>query len=147
MLSLPHAYTVTAEATGIGPIKIATRDQPDLELGDSLQLGGVGEKWSPELLLLASASSCYIVALRSLSQASKLPWRHVECAVTGYIDRTDGVVRFTRIATDVTLSVANAVSEDLCERVLRKTERICLIANSLRATRDLTMHITRGPVR
>jgi organic hydroperoxide reductase OsmC/OhrA len=141
MQSLSYSRSVVATGTGVGSIKVAAEGCAPLgREGDEFQ-SELEDHWSPELLLLAAAARCYILAFRSVSYVSKLPWQHVECTVTGQINRADGVVRFTRIATYVKLTVHDPASEDLCRRVVRKTERICLIANSLRAERDLGVDI------
>lgn len=145
MQALPYSRSVTAIGTGVGAIKVVVEN---LALApNDLNAGEPEDGWSPEVLLLASAARCYILAFRSLAYVSKLAWRQLECEVTGQVDRADGVVRFTRIKTSAKLSVPETASEDLCHRVLRKTERICLIANSLRAERDLALEVVRSAPR
>lgn len=144
MQPLPHQYSVAADGSGVGPITIAADNVPTLRAASARELDGPGDQWSPQALLMAATASCYILEFRALAQASKLEWKRIECTVIGTLERVDGVVRFSRAETHVKLLVSGAASDELCKRVLQRAERGCLIANSLRAKRELHAEILRA---
>jgi organic hydroperoxide reductase OsmC/OhrA len=114
---------------------------PELESAAPAEFDGPGDRWSPESLLCAALASCFILTFRAVARSAMLPWRSLECSVVGVLERADGVLQFTSIATKATLTVDPGVDQDLCRGVLVMAEDACLIANSLKAKRELSMEI------
>lgn len=119
---------------------------PALISAPPAEFGGPGDQWSPESLFAAAVASCFILTFRAMARASRLPWTNLECGVEATLERAEGVTQFTRIVTRATLTVPDGTSTVLCERVLNKAEEGCLVANSLRAKRELQMEIVKATV-
>ncbi len=119
---------------------------PALKSAPPTEFGGPGDQWSPESLLAAAIASCFILTFRALARASRLPWTNLGCSVEATLERVESVAHFTRVVTRATLTVPDGTSTVLCERVLNKAEEGCLVANSLRAKRELQMEIVKATV-
>lgn len=146
MQPLPHVYSVTAAGSADGTVSIAAAGLPELASAPLPQFGGPGDQWSPESLLAAAVSSCFILTFRSIARASRLEWTRLECHAEATLDRLEGAMRFTRVVTRAMLTVPAGTSTVLCERALTKAEEGCLVANSLRCERELQMEIVKAPV-
>lgn len=145
MQPLPHIYSVTGSAAAAGQVILSTQGAPDLASAAPSQFDGPGDRWSPESLLAAAFSSCFILTFRSVARASKLEWNRVECVVQATLGRVEGVTQFTRVVTRVTLTIPESADTMLAERALAKAEHGCLIGNSLRCQRELLIELVREP--
>jgi organic hydroperoxide reductase OsmC/OhrA len=143
MQPLPHIYSVTGRAATAGKVILSTQGAPDLASAAPAQFDGPGDQWSPEALLTAALSSCFILTFRAVARTSKLEWSRLECVVEATLGRVEGVTQFTRVVTRATLTVAESADTELCERVLAKAEHGCLIGNSLRCQRELQIEVLR----
>jgi organic hydroperoxide reductase OsmC/OhrA len=146
MQPLPHVYSVAATGNAEGSVSLTAAGLPALHCAPPTEFGGSGDQWSPESLLAAAVASCFILTFRAMARASRLPWTNLECSVEATLERADGVTHFTRVVTRATLVVPDGTSTVLCERVLNKAEEGCLVANSLRAKRELQMEIIKATV-
>ena len=145
MQPLPHIYSVTGSAAAAGQVLLSTAGAPDLASAAPSQFDGPGDQWSPESLLTAAFSSCFILTFRSVARASKLEWNRVECVVQATLGRVEGVTQFTRVVTRATLTIPESADTILAERALAKAEHGCLIGNSLRCQRELLIELVREP--
>ena len=105
MQPLPHIYSVTGSAAAAGQVILSTAGVADLASAAPSQFDGPGDQWSPESLLAAAFSSCFILTFRSVARASKLEWNRVECVVQATLGRVEGVTQFTRVVTRATLTI------------------------------------------
>jgi len=134
MDAFPHHYQASFAATPEQPtLQLDSPSLAALPFAAPAEFGGPGDQWSPETLLVGAIASCYALSFRAVADASKLPWQALRCVVDGTLDRQDRVTRFTAVALDVELDVADAALAERAERLLHKAEEICLITNSLRA--------------
>jgi len=95
------------------------------------EFGGEPGLWTPEHLLLASVSTCYVATLRAVAEASKLEFHSLELAVEGAIEKQEGGFRFTRIILHPAVSIEKEEDRERMGRMLEKAERVCLISRSL----------------
>jgi organic hydroperoxide reductase OsmC/OhrA len=144
MKPLPHVYPVAASLSAGGAVQMQASELPDIEIASPREFDGPGDRWSPETLLAGALASCFLLTFKAVARASKLEWQSVYCAVDATLDRSDGATRFTAFRTRVRLTVPASSDRALCERVLQKSERGCLIANSLNGERTLEMEIVAG---
>jgi peroxiredoxin-like protein len=95
------------------------------------EFGGEPGLWTPEHLLLASVSTCYVATLRAVAEASKLEFNSLELAVEGTVEKQEGGFRFTRIFVRPVVTVGKEEDNVRMGRLLEKAERVCLISRSL----------------
>lgn len=144
MQPLPHLYSTRATATTTGEVRLAVAGAPTLICNAPAEFGGPGDQWSPESLLVASVASCFVLTFRALARAARLDWTSLECSSEGTLERLEGKTRFTRMLTTARLSVPAVADQAACVRILEKSERDCLIANSLSAQRELKVEVVVG---
>jgi len=141
MHPFPHTYQVSVEAAAEGDVAVSAEGLPAFASASPPEFDGPGGRWSPESLLCSAAASCFILTFRAVAKASKFDWRSLACQVEGTLERKDGVIRFTRMATHAVLGVNAGTDNATAQRLLEKAERGCLVANSLTAERVLTTDI------
>jgi peroxiredoxin-like protein len=95
------------------------------------EFGGEPGLWTPEHLLLASVSTCYVATLRAVAEASKLELGSLELTVEGTIEKQEGGFRFTRIFLRPVVTIEKEEERERMGRLLEKAERACLISRSL----------------
>ena len=144
MQALPHTYTVAASGQASDSLTIAAGELDNFSVSPPAQFGGPGDQWSPEDLLMASASSCFILSFRAITSASKFDWLSIECQSTGILDKVERSVKFTKITTAVKLVIADGISKDKAAKLLQKAEDLCLISNSLSCSCHLEIEVLTG---
>jgi len=144
MQALPHTYTVAASGQASDSLTIAAGELDNFSVSPPAQFGGPGDQWSPEDLLMASASSCFILSFRAITRASKFDWLSIECQSTGILDKVERSVKFTKITTTVKLVIADGISKDKAAKLLQKAEDLCLISNSLSCSCHLEIEVLTG---
>ena len=131
MQAFPHHYAVDSEATPTSDIMLRSEGVRDLPSTAPKEFGGTGHEWSPEGLLVAAVSDCYILTFKALSSAAKFDWERITCNTVGTLERIDRVTRFTRYDLEVRLYAGDEVNVAQAERLLSKAKDICLVTNSL----------------
>ena len=134
MKPFPHVYEVSATAAPEGDVELQSERLPFLHSAPPAELGGPGDRWSPETFLAAAVGDCFVLTFRGAARAAKLPWASLRVDVAGTLDRIDRVTRFTGFDVRAHLLVPAGTPVDQAEAVLLKAEQNCLIANSLSAT-------------
>lgn len=94
---------------------------------------GIAGIWSPEHLLTASVSSCFMTTFLSIAENSKLEFSHFDCAATGKLELVEGKLLMTEIILKPILVITKESDKDRAERVLQKSEKACLISNSIKS--------------
>jgi len=137
MQPFPHHYQARAAGNHDGVIRVEGPGLPDIATTAPPEFGGPEGHWSPESLLVASVADCFILSFRAVARASKLDWEELSCDVEAVLERPDGVSRFTRMTLAPRLTIRSPDDEDKAHRCLERTERACLVTNSL--TADITL--------
>ncbi|MCC6170726.1 MAG: OsmC family protein [Gammaproteobacteria bacterium] len=144
MKPLPHHYVVRATGSGAGAIALGSAGLPALQSAAPAEFGGPGDAWSPETLLVAAIADCFILTFRAVARAARFEWQGLECETEGTLERVEGVTAFTRYVTRATLTVAPGADAAKARELLERSEKACLIANSLRGERSLTISIVES---
>jgi organic hydroperoxide reductase OsmC/OhrA len=144
MHPFPHRYTVSANASPQGSVRLAAEGLPAIESAAPKEFDGPGDQWSPEVLLTAAVADCFMLGFRAIATASKFTWISLECNTEGTLERIEGKSRFTKFHTTAKLIVPAGTDGERAKRLMEKAEQICLIANSLSAERHLTAEVVTG---
>ena len=145
MHPFPHTYRISATASGTGPVAVAAAGLAPIPTDAPPEFDGPGGSWSPETLLTAAVADCFVLSFRAVSRASRFEWLGLECRVEGVLDRLEGVAQFCRFRTVATLSVAPGTDAGKARQLLEKAEKICLITNSLKAAREVSIEVVERP--
>jgi uncharacterized OsmC-like protein len=141
MQDYPHHYVVSADAPAEGVINVSSKGLETLPSLAPAEFGGPGDLWSPETLMVASVADCFILTFRAVARGSRFEWNSVRCEVDGILDRVDRVTRFTAFHVHVTLHVPAGTDVEKAERLIEKSDHVCLVTNSLIAETVMTKNI------
>ncbi len=144
MHPLPHRYTTNATGGPAGSIAVSAAGLADLATAAPVEFGGPGDLWSPEALLCASVADCFVLTFRALANAARVEWTRLDVRTEAVLDRVDGVTQFTRFITRATLTMPAAGDAAKAHPLLEKAEARCLVANSLKGARELSVEIVRA---
>jgi len=94
---------------------------------------GVPGIWSPEHLFTASVASCFMTTFLSVAENSKLEFGYFTCHAKGKLESVNGKLMMTEIHLFPEVNVPTDAQKDKAQKVLEKTEQLCLISNSIRS--------------
>lgn len=143
MLDFPHHYAVAASAGVEGDVELTSPRLAPLRSASPAEFDGPGDRWSPETLLVGAVADCFILTFRAVARASRLSWTSICCNVTGTLDRVDRTTQFIDMTIHASLTVPSDVDPGAARRVLEKSERSCLVTNSLKATVHLDLEVEK----
>lgn len=133
MKEYPHHYTVHADASTEGIINVNSEGLETLPSEAPAEFGGPGDLWSPETLLVAAVANCLILTFRAVARGSRFDYNEISCEAEGVLDRVEKVTRFTAFHLNVTLHVPPGTNVEKAERLIEKSDHVCLVSNSLTA--------------
>lgn len=93
---------------------------------------GIPGMWSPEHLFTAAVSSCLMTSFLAVAENSKLEFEKFSCKSKGKLDRVDGKFMMSEILLEPTVIIYKEKDRARAERVLQKSESICLITRSIK---------------
>ncbi|MDH3376805.1 MAG: OsmC family protein [Gammaproteobacteria bacterium] len=138
---LPHVYTTSISAGAEGDATITSAALPEIVSAPPAEFGGLGNRWSPEQLLVASVAACLVMSFRAIARASRLTWVDIDCRAEGVLERVEGKTLFTRFTVHAKLRVPPNTDTAKAEKLLEKAEDSCFISNSLSADCELNIAI------
>ena len=145
MSSLPHHYTVVTSCSSNGNLLTTGSNLPALDVAPPTNFGGPGNLWSPEDLLVASASTCLILSFKAVARMSNFNWLMIDCETEGVLDKVDRLMQFTRLDSRVHLVIPSCPDKDAARetagKLLEKAEATCLVSNSLKCPVHLSYEI------
>jgi organic hydroperoxide reductase OsmC/OhrA len=94
---------------------------------------GVPGIWSPEHLFTASVASCLMTTFLSIAENSKLKFGYFLCHAKGKLEEVEGKFLMSEIQLFPEVAVGNDADKAKALKVLEKTEKACLISNSIKS--------------
>lgn len=104
--------------------KIEVATPPDFPKG----MPGI---WSPEHLFTASVSSCFMTTFLAIAENSSLEFTDLTCLAEGILNKKEGKFAMTEIFLKPVLTIPNEADREKAERIMVKSEKACLISNSI----------------
>jgi len=89
--------------------------------------------WSPEHLFTAAVNSCLMTTFLAISENSKLEFSNFNCKAKGKLEQVDRKFLMTEIILEPTLTINDEKNRERAERILEKSEALCLISNSIKS--------------
>ncbi|KZZ59844.1 osmotically inducible protein OsmC [Oleiphilus sp. HI0125] len=139
MQTMPHHYTVSANSESDSTVNLEADGLSAIESMPPPEFGGPEGYWSPESLLVASMADCFVLTFKAIARASKLEWTNISCEVVGTLGQVDRVTQFTQFELKVTVDVPSGTDSEKVERIAEKSEKGCLVSNSLTANKVLNV--------
>ena len=109
------------------PQKIEVATPPEFAKG----MPGI---WSPEHLLVAAVNSCLMTTFLAIAENSKLEFSTFNSNAIGKLEVVDGKYLISEIELMPVLTINNTTDVEKAERILQKSEKACLISNSIKST-------------
>lgn len=109
------------------PLKIEVATPPEFPKG----MEGV---WSPEHLLVAAVNSCLMTTFLAIAENSKLEFITFDSNAKGKLEIVDGKYMISEVELMPTVTISNEADKEKATRVLMKSEKACLISNSIKST-------------
>jgi organic hydroperoxide reductase OsmC/OhrA len=144
MHPFPHRYVASAKGAATGVVAVDSPKLAQISTSPPPEFGGPEGSWSPETLFVAAIADCYILTFRALARAAGLEWSELACTVEGVLDRVERSLQFTHYTTRATLRVPPGTDQAKANDLLHKSDEKCLVANSLKGTREVVAEIVHG---
>jgi peroxiredoxin-like protein len=92
---------------------------------------GVEGVWSPEHFFTAAVNSCFMTTFLAIAENSRLEFKEFNCNAVGVLDQVEGKFLMTEVILNPTLVITKEEDKEKALRVLDKSEKACLISNSI----------------
>lgn len=103
---------------------------------------GVEGVWSPEHFFTAAVNSCFMTTFLAIAENSRLEFKAFNCNAVGVLDHVDGKFLMTEVILTPTLLITKEEDKEKALRVLDKSEKACLISNSINSKVSLNPSVT-----
>lgn len=103
---------------------------------------GVEGVWSPEHFFTAAVNSCFMTTFLAIAENSRLEFKEFNCNAVGILDLVDGKFLMTEVILSPTLVITKEDDKEKALRVLDKSEKACLISNSINSKVSLNPIVT-----
>lgn len=103
---------------------------------------GVEGIWSPEHFFTAAVNSCFMTTFLAIAENSRLEFKEFNCKAVGILDQVDGKYLMTEVILSPTLVINREEDKEKALRVLDKSEKACLISNSINSKVSLKPTVT-----
>jgi organic hydroperoxide reductase OsmC/OhrA len=125
----PHFVTITVQS----PVEFKGPAGPDQK---SLY-------WSPEDLFVSSVAVCFFTTFVSIAENSNLKYKSLSITAIGKLEKLlDHSSLMSEIQEHVELSLETLNDQEKAKKIIEKTEKNCLIANSMKSKIILNFNIT-----
>lgn len=94
---------------------------------------GIPGIWSPEHLFTAAVSSCLMTTFLAVAENFKLDFHNFSCKSKGKLDKEDNRLLMTEITLYPVVTILEESQRELALKVLDKSEKACLISNSIKS--------------
>ena len=128
-----HYYNVKVKWDE-GRIGILSADSlPDIKIATPPEFSkGVAGVWSPEHLFVSSVSICLMTTFLAIAENSSLPFNSFKCDAIGKLEKVDGNFMISEIELKPEVVVPEEKYIDKAGRIIVKSEKMCLISNSVK---------------
>ena len=92
---------------------------------------GIEGVWSPEHFFTAAVNSCFMTTFLAIAENSRLEFKTFTCDAIGHLDQVEGKYMMTEIDLYPSLVIIKEEDKEKALRVLEKSEKACLISNSI----------------
>jgi len=92
---------------------------------------GIPNIWTPEHLFTAAVSSCLMTTFLAIAEYSKLEFISFKCSSKGILEKVDGKFVISEVLLYPEVVITDETKRERAERILEKSEKACLISNSI----------------
>lgn len=106
---------------------------------------GIEGIWSPEHLFVSAVSSCLMTTFLAVAENSNLEFESFKCGATGKLEKVDGKFMMSEIILKPSVVIHHEDHKDKVIRVLEKSEKACLITNSIKSKVTMEIEVIVNP--
>ena len=137
----PHRYETALTWKGGDRGEIAAGPRPVIAGGPPPEFAGTDPAlWSPEHLILAALSQCFLLTWLALNKRSAIELKSWASTSESVLDKTATGVAFTSFKLKVRVEVPAARLEET-RKLLETTKKYCIVANSLKTPVELEAEV------
>ena len=107
---------------------------------------GMPNIWSPEHFLVAAVESCLMTTFLAIAENSKLEFISFKSKAIGKLDKVEGKFQMTEIILKPVLEITDENNTERAKRIIEKSEKACLISNSIKTKITLESEIVIASV-
>lgn len=107
---------------------------------------GMPNIWSPEHFLVAAVESCLMTTFLAIAENSKLEFTSFKSKAIGKLDKVEGKFQMTEIILKPVLEITDENNTERAKRIIEKSEKACLISNSIKTKITLESEIVFASV-
>lgn len=108
--------------------------------------GGIPDIWSPEHFFVAAVESCLMTTFLAIAENSKLDFISFKSKTVGKLGKVEGKFQMTEIILKPVLEITDENNAERAKRIIEKSEKICLISNSIKTKITLETEIVIASV-
>jgi len=108
------------------------------ELNDRIEVAtppqfpkGIEGVWSPEHFFTAAVNSCFMTTFLAIAENSRLNFTSFSCSAKGILEQIEGKFLMSEVHLYPKVELAEGEDSTKLERILEKSEKACLISNSV----------------
>lgn len=99
---------------------------------------GEANIWSPEHYFLAAVNGCLLTTFLAVAENFKLDFTDFKSDSVGKLEVVDRKYLISEVELKPVVTIKKEEDRELAEKVLEKSEKACLISNSIRSKVTLT---------
>ena len=103
---------------------------------------GMKDIWTPEHLFIASVNSCYMATFLVVAENSQFEFISFDCNSVGIVETINETLAVTQITLKPKVVIKSAEHEEQLIKILEKSNKECLISNSVTTKISLEPIIT-----
>ena len=126
-------YFVEAEWRGDRQGTVQAEPIKALDFSAPPEFGGKAGVWTPEHLLLASVTSCYIATFSAIAELNHFQFRGLRVTAEASLEKVPGGMRFARILLRPRLIIDDQGKHEQALLLVEKAKKACIISRSLAA--------------
>ena len=132
-MSDTHTFTTSVKYNEMRKGVLFSEGLSSFEVATPPQFPGGHEGiWSPEHLYVASAEICLMTTFLSIAEKSRLEFVEYSSEAVGTLEKTAEGMLMTKIVIRPKVVINDEAKKDRTLLLLEKSEKYCLIANSMK---------------
>lgn len=97
--------------------------------------------WSPEHYFLAAVNGCLMTTFLAIAENFKLNFKDFKSDSEGKLEVVDGKYMMSEVLLKPVITIGSEEDRALAEKIILKSEKACLISNSVKSTISMDFEI------
>lgn len=97
--------------------------------------------WSPEHYFLAAVNGCLMTTFLAIAENFKLNFNDFKSDSEGKLEVVDGKYMMSEVLLKPVITIGSEEDRALAEKIILKSEKACLISNSVKSTISMDFEI------